>query len=491
VAVEESGLELLRVRALEDVYVLRDFRAGKNSFVESADRRLGAWTNVGYRFTVLDVQGEGSLRHLWTTRRAGEPPLEWEFYVDGAPKPCLWGTDVELVEATRSLSVPVVPVNSFPVDNQAFNFFLPVPFERSLRVDVVQRLPSVGLWFCQLDYRLQDDSLKGARLVRHREGTHAVLSYVGLARQQLDRRPSSLTRPPVNLPPVSLEPGQQATLVRLDGPAIVRELRLQWPTHAALRLRVRYDGASSFAVNAPVDRFFGPFRGVSYFLHAPGDASCYLPMPFRESCELVLANEGDRSAQVSGRMVLESVGAFAPSWGYFHALHQRTKRTNGHRPHQVLYARGRGHWLGMSLYQTGHDHGGGDFAVLDGEGENPAFLHGINGEDYFTFAWFGRGARHPYAVAHSNEEGRYRHHFESVYPFRKSVAMEWGAFDSLSPESVAVWYQDTPEDTTLPDGAAGQLLQSQLQLDRLSAAARRGCGEPLRSAAHRKIRSRA
>jgi hypothetical protein len=154
--------------------------------------------------------------------------------------------------------------------------------------------------------------------------------------------------------------------------------------------------------------------------------------------------------------VVERVPAFAPSWGYLHALHQRTGRTSGHRPHQVLYLRGRGHWLGMTLYKTGHDHGGGDFAVVDGEGDRPAFLHGINGEDYFTFAWFGKGAHHPYAVAHSNDEGRYRHHFENVYPFRHSLALEWGAFADLSPESVAVWYQDTPEDTTVPDGAAAE-----------------------------------
>ena len=69
------------------------------------------------------------------------------------------------------------------------------------------------------------------------------------------------------------------------------------------------------------------------------------------------------------------------------------------------------------------------------------------------FAWFGKGAHHPYAVAHSNDEGRYRHHLENLYPFTKSIAIEWGAFADLSPESVAVWYQDSPEDTTVADGA--------------------------------------
>jgi len=97
--------------------------------------------------------------------------------------------------------------------------------------------------------------------------------------------------------------------------------------------------------------------------------------------------------------------------------------------------------------------------VIDGEGNQPAFLHGINGEDYFTFAWFGRGAHHPYAIAHSNDEGRYRHHFENVYPFQHSIAIEWGAFAGLNPESVAVWYQDKAENTTQPDGARAESIQ--------------------------------
>jgi hypothetical protein len=88
-----------------------------------------------------------------------------------------------------------------------------------------------------------------------------------------------------------------------------------------------------------------------------------------------------------------------------------------------------------------------------------AMTHGVNGEDYFTFAWFGKGAHHPYAVAHSNDEGRYRHHLENLYPFHKSLAIEWGAFADVSPESVAVWYQDTPEDTTLADGARAQSVE--------------------------------
>jgi hypothetical protein len=452
-------LDALRSRALQDIFVIRDFRAGKNSFVENSQRHVGAWTNTGYRHTLLDVEGAGSLRHIWTTRRAGDPFLVWEFYVDGETAPSVQGTDVELIAAAGKLNVPVAPQNSLEVDNQAFNFFLPVPFDKRLRVDVVQSAPSFWLWFCQLDYRLNDTSLQGARLVSHRLGTNLALSYIGLGEQKPAARLSALPVTPRKIAGVTCKPGQKAVLATLDGPGIIRELRLRWPANSAIRLLIRYDGAPGFAVSAPLDSFFGPFQGVSFFQHAPGDASCFLPMPFRSRCEVLVANEGHADAEVSGAITVEDSPVFAKSWGYFHALHQRSEQTDGHRPHQVLYVRGRGHWLGMTLYKTGHDHGGGDFAVIDGEGEFPAFLHGINGEDYFTFAWFGKGHHHPYAVAHSNDEGRYRHHFENVYPFSKSIAIEWGAFPDLSPESVAVWYQDSPDDTTLADGARAESVQ--------------------------------
>lgn len=449
-------LEALRRTALEDIFVLQDFRAGKASFVESPERHAGVWTGRGFRHTLLDLQGEGSLRHIWTTRGEGEPYFDWEFFVDGETAPSIRFTDESMVAAAAKFPVPVAPANHLPVHNRAFNFYLPVPFQRSLRLDVVQRQPSFWLWFAQLDYRLEDDSLRGARLFTTGADDGLEFSYAGLPHQRRTAPASKLPRETVDIPPRVLAPGASEVVARLRGPAIVRELRLRWPPQGRVRLRVRFDGGAGFAVDSPAARFFGPFQGVSFFAHATNDHSTYLPMPFRESAAVHVVNEGAAPAAVSGLAVLEQVPRFAEGWGYFHARHQQTPRTDGHRLHQVLYVRGRGHWLGMSLYGTGHDHGGGDFAVIDGEGDRPAFLHGVNGEDYFTFAWFGQGAHHPYAVAHANDAGRYRHHFENVYPFRKSLALEWGAFAGLSPESVAIWYQDSPDDTTVPDGARAE-----------------------------------
>lgn len=55
-ASQTPELERLRSAALEDLFVLRDYRPGKNSFVESPDRHVGTWTGQGYRYTLADLK---------------------------------------------------------------------------------------------------------------------------------------------------------------------------------------------------------------------------------------------------------------------------------------------------------------------------------------------------------------------------------------------------------------------------------------------------
>ncbi len=452
-AIDIDVPSVFRHAALDDLFVLREYEAGKNSFVESPERHTGAWTHKGFRYTLLEAEGSGSIRHIWTTRGEGEPYFDWEFYIDGEESPSIRATDEELIAAAEQYPIPVAPGNWVPFLKRDFNLYLPIPFDDSIRIDVVQRVAKFWLWFCQIDYRLEDESMRGVRLASQDVGDEMRFSYLGKTQRKVSRPASQLIQQTEKFENVPLRAGEMLAFAHLPGPAIIREIRLQRPADADLQLLMRYEDSDEFAVNTPVDRFFGPFESTVFYQHEVGDNSCYLPMPFRERCDVLLRNNGQQDVRISGKIVYEPVPTFSDEWGYFHALHQRTKETNGHRPHQVLYNRDRGHFLGMALYKTGHDHGGGDFTVIDGESSEPNFLHGVNGEDYFTFAWFGRGKHPPYAEAHSNDEGRIRLHLENPYPFDKSIAIEWGAFAGLSPESVAYWYQNSPHNTTLPGGA--------------------------------------
>jgi len=317
------------------------------------------------------------------------------------------------------------------------NLYIPIPFEKSIRVDVVTDCPILS--FMHLDYRLNDESLNGIKLIQKGEGEKMELLYKGLPKiaNNVDEVQTKLPRKTFSFT------GDR--VLTLDGPGIIRRLSFN-STRRGVRLRIRFDGEKSNAVDVDLADFFGPFRGVPF-----NNNSCYLPMPFAKSAEIEIVGSG-KHEEWRVDVDVEPVKNFKENWGYFHAQSSTpAEPTGGFLPFQTLYTRGRGQWVGMSLYETGHDHGGGDFAVIDGESSSPDFLHGDFGEDYFSFAFFGRGENFPYSEAFSNEEGRMRLHTENPYTFRESIEISWGVLPDHHPRAVSFWYQDSPQNLTLDE----------------------------------------
>lgn len=423
-----ANADELRAFYVDDIDLLRDYRPGKVSYVESPERRPGFHQKAGDRFTLLDVTGAGSIRHLWTTFQPDKGDHRLRFFIDGAKEPTWSGTPTELI--TRLNAEAKVPVPGFVGRNYAYNLFAPLAFNTGARIEM-EVIEPIWINFYQIDYRTDEKP-----------------TPVEPSTLKTQRKTSS-TR-------VTIPAGEAVTIVSADGPGVLRrwtmKTDLPFKEQRQLELRVRYDDVGSDAIAASVGDYFGPFRSVALDSDATsGTRTSYLPMPFARSVRVQLVNRSRSAVMVETSADIEPLERWTGQRGYLHALEQVTPVTTGYRQHQVLYLRGRGHWLGMALYNTGHDHGGGDFAVIDGEGERPAFLHGINGEDYFTFAWFGQGANHPFAVAHPNTEGRIRFHFENPYPFHQSFSLYWGVYPNFATRSVAYWYQDTPDDTTIAD----------------------------------------
>lgn len=446
-------LETLRRSYLRETFLLRDYRPGKNSYVEGPDRRWGHYTKPGQRLTLLDVQGTGQLCHIWSTWRPGQGRYRLEFYLDGASHPQIAGTLDDLITAAQRMTSAPVPVPGFVGSREARNLFLPVPFQRGLRIEA-ETLEPTWLIFWQIDYRLRDKAVQGQLLEQVlADGRNELRWHAG----PLPAAPLAPATVKVVRRQVTIAAGDSSEVLLVSGPALVRRWQVHtsvpFSAHGQLRLRVYFDDASTPAVRAPLADFFGPFRGASLFSDESSNLrTCYLPMPLARQARFLLDNDSAQGVEVEVEADVEPVSGWQPDWGYLHALGRQTKRTTGYRQHEVLSVQRRGQWLGMALYNTGHDHGGGDFAVIDAEDPEPAFLHGINGEDYFTFAWFGRGEHHPFAIAGSNEAGRYRHHFENPYPFQRSLRVYWGTYPDLITRSVAYWYQAAAEDTTVDDG---------------------------------------
>lgn len=87
--------------------------------------------------------------------------------------------------------------------------------------------------------------------------------------------------------------------------------------------------------------------------------------------------------------------------------------------------------------------------MVDGETDAPHFLHGINGEDHISFAYFGQGKNLPYSEAFDNDTRQLRIHLERPYAFDGSFQISTGALQGLKPRAVAFWYAGSPADETV------------------------------------------
>ena len=153
--------------------------------------------------------------------------------------------------------------------------------------------------------------------------------------------------------------------------------------------------------------------------------------------------------------------------GYFHAKWHREvtkpsgKKVNigGEDNYLILYAEGRGHYIGCILSVNGLRPGwwgeGDDMIFVDGERWPPS-LHGTGTEDYIGAAWgFNRefyGPFHGFPLKGPRDwtgyHSMYRFHLEAPIPFKKSikVTIEHGHANDRGDEwsSVAYWYQTEP-----------------------------------------------
>jgi hypothetical protein len=199
-------------------------------------------------------------------------------------------------------------------------------------------------------------------------------------------------------------------------------------------------------VQAPFRYLFADFRNVA-MESTPCESICYFPMPFRKKARMVIRSLTGEVGRLTADYALET-GPLPAGALYFHAQYHETEKSVGYEPHTVLQVRGEGLFVGMNLFDSGHNHGGGDATLIDAGSAEPKVLHGICGEDYFGFAWHHTGTMTLLTGAPVHER-RYRLHLENPYLFHESLQSFFGVFAGQNPKSVAFWYQ-LPEAT--PEG---------------------------------------
>jgi hypothetical protein len=354
---------------------------------------------------LVDLKGPGYISRFWMT---GPPDGTWRvrFYFDGARNPQL---DISLDELCGGGSPFLPPVAAY--EPWCWFSFVPMPFRRRVVIMTQNGSDSPGgptklyyqVNYCSLDNGTTVDSFSlplsdpDAKLLAKVRKQWATKTFAR-SMSETETITNSLT----------IATGQQASLCKLTGPGIIRELRLtpnfdqiglySGKTHPLRNviLRIYWDESAEPSVEVPFGDFFGsfwqPVRYQSmYFGLSNHTFYCRFPMPFEREGRIELDNQASVPVPLDIACDVMPMQSWTNRWGYFHAAWRKTTPDQRGQPHDILRASGSGRYVGCILSTLSYDKSwwmleGDEYFHVDGESK-PSW-HGTGLEDYFNAGWY-------------------------------------------------------------------------------------------------------
>lgn len=419
---------------------------------------------------IMESVGSGALVRIW----AANPRGTLRIYFDGSDVPAIEENMAEFLGGdVEPFSAPFAYVAS-----RGYNFYFPIPFQRSVMVTVDDgfvRRPEIredeGLLYYHVGYRLYDDDVvasfdedtlrdNASAIERAREALSLERRVVGTSSQGSAAEPLVLT----------------AT----SGGEVIRALHVDTTgeSEEALRaavLSITFDGEET--VRAPLSDFFG--SGVGQNAHRSlltqvDDAgmSAYFPMGFAQ--EAIIHLEGGSGLEVTPTIHVEhEPRAFGAGSRYFHSGWRGYPRFDAVRQDLPwVHLQGEGVYVGNTATignPTTTWWGEGDERIyVDGDALATPSFPGTGTEDYYGYAFTDpslftapyHGQVRSGAPMQRGIISLHRFHVIDAIPYSRDFRFDmefwhWHLWSEASVEVVHYWYARDGEDDLEPVAVGG------------------------------------
>ncbi|MDD5687052.1 MAG: DUF2961 domain-containing protein [Elusimicrobia bacterium] len=439
----------------------------KFGMASSYDRTLANADSVGFirkegdKYLMADVQGPGAVVRLWSANPTGKI---W-VYLDGEEQPVIH-TDF------RNLFLGKFPPFVEPFvrtpnknDIRCYHWaYIPIPFAKSCRI-YRDTLTFFQAGYVKFSPEIEVEPLVLPLATRHQEN----LERLSREFSAFGKMPA-IVRGEKHAIKISIPPGKTGLIANLDGPAIIRGIRLNWPNmdrqsgRMAL-FKATWDGEPVPSINIPLADMFGSgFKSLVLGTESGGMGYCYFPMPFRTSAVLNIENEGKETMEINGELIVDKNADLPTSLRTFHASWRRDIETqpvpvrafervinpvcDPYYNHLVADIRGRGHYVATMNHRYGRSEGD-EFVFVDGESA-PGSSPGTGNEDYFDMAWGPRTMDGALAagIKVMNIHECFRVHLTDAISFERSLRFSFEVFCANTTrydyDSTAFWYQTEP-----------------------------------------------
>lgn len=128
------------------------------------DGRKGApnkFLKAGEKVVLADVEGPGTIRHIWMTFPPMRPELMravWmEVYYDGSDEPSLSVPCLDFFGLPHGRPVHYASALASAQEGRGFNAYFPMPFRKSVKIELTNSTPHRIPLYYQIDYTLQPE----------------------------------------------------------------------------------------------------------------------------------------------------------------------------------------------------------------------------------------------------------------------------------------------------------------------------------------------
>jgi hypothetical protein len=390
---------------LADLSRLPLYRAGDIELLSSYDRtgdnddgfsgKYSAIRKDDEGIVMADLKGPGVINRIWTPT----PELDTiKFYFDGEKTPRISLPFYELFSGKTYPFVAPLCGN----DVGGYYCFLPVPYEKSLRIVYTGRL----LRFHQTEFRSLPESEKMVSfsmdmLKNYKDVFDKIMALWSRQVSPLEAY-KNLKSKKINL---TLKTGTEASLIELKygGRIVGIEMGTGGDLLQAYRkvmLTATWDSEAIPALNLPLHDYFGFAFGKpamqSIMLGCDKNKMySYLPMPFDRSAKLTLKYDhlkpGDPDEiQISATIYYTEEKRIPLLEGKFYAQSRREYNPASGELYTIADVKGKGHFVGSILVAQGLEDGhtaffeGDDQTIIDGQMK----MHGTGSEDYFSGGYY-------------------------------------------------------------------------------------------------------
>lgn len=113
------------------------------------------------RVVLADIEGPGMIRHIWMTFMPAPPQqmrgLWFEVFYDGASEPSISVPCLDFFGVAHGRPVAFASALTAMHEGRGFNSWVPMPFRKGVRIELVNASGRTALLYYQVDYTLQRD----------------------------------------------------------------------------------------------------------------------------------------------------------------------------------------------------------------------------------------------------------------------------------------------------------------------------------------------